>query len=224
MATKKQRSYSRPAIKKQLVVNSEIAIKAIETYMNQTLSSIYALDVILFYISDDATSEAANQKIAALFDEKIKTFNGKISKLQAQVEELGLGDIVYTQEFSEEYLVFSPLCGQYIQLIKKFDNITNLIDQLWLNGEISSKKRKNEVVALKRHLLNVSRRVINASRTAMALAKSQGKESEVENAVAGLGVDSETAKSVIDSKKAVQEEVLDEAEKLEEQELLTESA
>ncbi|WP_154217359.1 hypothetical protein, partial [Vibrio parahaemolyticus] len=93
MATNEKRAYSRPAIKKMLSVKSESAINAVETYMNKTLSAIYALDVILFYISDEATSEAANQKVADLFDEKMKFFNKKINHYNNIVEDSGMVDI-----------------------------------------------------------------------------------------------------------------------------------
>ncbi|BBM67913.1 hypothetical protein VA249_45590 (plasmid) [Vibrio alfacsensis] len=204
MATKENRSYSRPAIKKVLSVKSESAISAVDTYLNSTLSAIYALDVILFFISDEATSEAANSKVSATFDEKLKFFNKKIHTAQKQVEEMELDEIVYTQEFTKEYLVFSPLCGQYIQLMKKFDILTNLIDQLWLNGQISSGERKEQNNKLQRHMLNVSRHVINASRTAMRLAQAAGKEKEVQESVAKIGVSEKLAKEVLDTTKAMQ--------------------
>lgn len=215
MATKENRSYSRPAIKKVLSVKSESAISAVDTYLNSTLSAIYALDVILFFISDEATSEAANNKVSATFDDKLKFFNKKIHTAQKQVEELDLDEIVYTQEFTKEYLVFSPLCGQYIQLIKKFDILTNLIDQLWLNGQISSGERKEQNNKLQRHMLNVSRHVINASRTAMRLAQAAGKEKEVEESVAKIGVSEKLAKEVLDTSKAMQSVAQDELDETE---------
>lgn len=196
----KKRPYSRPAIKKMLTVSSEAAINAAETFMKQTMSSIYALDVILYYISDEATTEQANQKISDLFDTKIKDFNKQISKYQAQIDE-GLDDIQYTQNHSSEYMIYSPLCGQYMQLVKKFDILTQLIDQLWLNGVMTSKKRNSEVVKLKRHLLNVSRQVINASRQAMQLAKASGKEKDVEESVKSIGVDEATTKDILNISK-----------------------
>ncbi|NOI31846.1 hypothetical protein [Vibrio coralliilyticus] len=199
-----KRAYSRPAIEKQLTVTSEAAINAAETYMKNTMSAIYALDVILYYIADPATTEAANQKVAEMLEEKIARFNKDISKYQNTVEELDLAEAKYTEEHSETYLIYSPLCGQYIQLIKKFDNLTGLIDQLWLNNEMPSKKRNSEVWKLKNHLLNVSRQLINASRTAMKLAKSQGQSENVESSIATLGVDDETLKDVTNDKKAVQ--------------------
>ncbi|TOP86716.1 hypothetical protein [Vibrio parahaemolyticus] len=212
MATNEKRAYSRPAIKKMLSVKSESAINAVETYMNKTLSAIYALDVILFYISDEATSEAANQKVADLFDEKMKFFNKKINHYNNIVEDSGMVDIVWTQEFSEEYLIFSPLCGQYIQLIKKFDILTSLIEQAWLNGHIPSSERKDRQKALQSHMRNVSRYVINASQTAMRLAKSAGKEKEVIESVEKIGVTHEIAKEVLDTTKAVQSAEMEKTE------------
>lgn len=216
---KTKRSYSRPAIRKQLTVYSDTALNAVETYMKPTMSAIYALDVILYFISDEATSDAANEMVSGIFDAKLKGFNDDISKYQQISEENELSEIEYSKEHCHEYLIYSPLCGQYIQLIKKFDLLTSLIDQLWLNGFISSKKRNKDIVKLKRHLMNVSRQVINASRTAMKLAKAQGKESDVENSIAELGIDKETMKDLTDSDQAVEsiaEEVL-ESEELDEE-------
>ncbi|EGR0468569.1 hypothetical protein FG064_16355 [Vibrio cholerae] len=209
MAKKPQpvkRTYSRPAIRKTLSVNSEAAMKAVETYMKPTLSAIYALDVILFFISDEATSEAANERVSGIFETHISSLNKLIQKYQKQLneasDEKAISDVEYNHAHNEEYLIYSPLCGQYIQLIKKVDILIGLMDQLWLNGELTGNKRNGEMVTLRRRLLNVSRQVINASRTAMTLAKAQGKDDGVIETVAQLGVDEETIKEVMDSTKA----------------------
>lgn len=199
MANKK-RSYSRPAIKKMFSVSSEAAINAAETFMGQTMSAIYALDVILYYISDESTTEQANRKIASLFDNKITVFNKQITKYNSLVDD-ALDEIEYSQNHNAEYMIYSPLCGQYLQLIKKFDNLTKIVDLLWLNGVISSKKRNAEVLSLKRHLLNVSRQIINASRAAMALARAEGQDQDVEASIQQIGVDSETTKDILNASK-----------------------
>ncbi|CAH0543187.1 hypothetical protein [Vibrio marisflavi] len=56
------------------------------------------------------------------------------------------------------------------------------------------------MLKLDRHLRNVSRQVINASRQAMNIAKTEGKDAVVKESIKELGVDSETSKDILDVK------------------------
>ena len=199
---KNQRKYSRPALKKMLVVNSEASLDAVESYVKPTMSAIYALDVILYYIGSEEVAKQANTKIADLFEQKLKVFDAEIDKLQTRVNESEIEEIEYTQQRAEEYMIYSPLCATYLKLIKKFELNTNLIDRLWLNAEISSSERNKQVLKLGRHLRNVSRQVINASRQAMNIAKSEGKDAVVKESIKELGVDNETSEDILDVKAA----------------------
>ncbi|MEZ9900208.1 hypothetical protein AB4332_03765 [Vibrio breoganii] len=179
MAKQAKRKYSRPALKKVVVVNSEASIDAMSQYVNQTMSAIYSLDVILFYIGSAQVAEEANARVDNLFEQKLQLFDKEITKLQKIVEENEIEEISYSQQRTKDYKVYSPLCATYIKLFKKFELNTNLIDRLWLNGELSSAQRNGKVLKLGRHMRNVSRQVINMSKMAMKVAQSEGKEDEV---------------------------------------------
>ena len=197
-ARKRTRKYSRPALRKMLVVNSEASLDAVESYVKPTMSAIYALDVILFYIGSEEVAKQANEKMAEMLEKKLCVFDEEIQKLQAKVNEHCDEDIEYTQQRSEEYMIYSPLCATYLKLIKKFEMNTNLIDQLWLNAEITSAARNTKVRKLGRHLRNVSREIKNASRQAMSIARNEGKEAEVKASIEELGVDSQTSEEILD--------------------------
>ncbi|GAM71757.1 hypothetical protein JCM19236_6340 [Vibrio sp. JCM 19236] len=203
MAKTAKRKYSRPALKKVVVVNSEASIDAMGAYVNQTMSAIYSLDVILFYIGSEQVAEEANSKINELFEQKLAVFDKEISKLQGLVDEHDIEEIEYTEQRTKEYKVYSPLCATYIRLFKKFELNTNLIDRLWLNGELSSSQRNGKVLKLGRHMRNVSRQVINMSKVAMKLAQNEGKEAEV----------NESLKEIDDVAKVTKAEASNEAEK-----------
>lgn len=102
-------------------------------------------------------------------------------------------------------MIYSPLCATYLKLIKKFELNTNLIDQLWLNAEITSAVRNTKVRKLGRHLRNVSREINNASRQAMSIARNEGKEAEVKESIKELGVDSQTSEAILDVTKQAME-------------------
>ena len=178
---KQPRKYSRPHSKKMVVVQTEASIKAMEQFVNRTMSSLYALDVILYYIADESVADKANQQVRDLFDSKIEQFDKDISKLRRQVEENAVDMPNYDEAHSSEYKIYSPLCSVFLKLINKFETNTQLIDALWLDGEIPSSARKTKTTKLARHLANISRQVVNASNNAMVIAKDQGKVGEIDS-------------------------------------------
>ena len=178
---KQPRKYSRPHSKKMVVVQTEASIKAMEQFVNRTMSSLYALDVILYYIADESVADKANQQVRDLFDSKIEQFDKDISKLRRQVEENAVDMPNYDEAHSSEYKIYSPLCSVFLKLINKFETNTQLIDALWLDGEIPSSVRKTKTTKLARHLANISRQVVNASNNAMLIAKDQGKVGEIDS-------------------------------------------
>lgn len=198
--TSKKRKYSRPSIEKLLVVHSESSIDACENYVNRTMSSLYALDVILFYIADGSVAEAANTEVKNIFDKKHETFDKTILALNTKIEEAGAEESKYTEEFSKKYKIYSPLCSSYLSLILKFERCINLIDGLWLAAEMDSGKRTKEVMALGRHLRNLSRQINNIARRSMEIARNEGKETEVAEAVREIGAEEALTEAVIDEK------------------------
>lgn len=197
---KKARKYSRPSLKYPLVVNSEMSIEAVNSYVKRTLSALYQLDVILYFIGSEGVADAANEKVETLFDEKSKSFNREINKLQSKIIDLeDLEEIAYTEQKACEFIVYSPLSARYLKLIKKFEITTNLIDKLWMNAEMSSSDRKRENSALRSHLRNISQQIINLARNAMKVAKNEGKEELVVSEMAGLGITKEDTKEVMDT-------------------------
>lgn len=204
MANQKRR-YSRPVMKKMITVNSEASIDAMENYVNQTMSALYALDVILFYIGSKEVADKANERVHELFAEKIKGFSDSNSKYQRLAEELDVEDMEYTEQRSQEYKIYSPLCFQYIKLMNKFESNINLIDALWMSGEIPSGQRKDKTTKASRHLRNISRQIVNISRQAMTIARSEGKEADIEEAMKEIEVDKAIAEEVVSSKTAKEE-------------------
>lgn len=196
-----KRKYSRPNIDRQLVVNSQSSIDACENYVNRTMSSLYALDVILFYIADGQVAETANDEVKRIFDSKHDVFDKDILKLTEKVEACEADEAKYTEEFSRNYKIYSPLCASYLKLIMKFERCINLIDSLWFAGELTSKNRTTQVMKLGRHLRNLSSQINNISRRAMEIARNEGKESEVTEAVKKIGAEEALTEAIIESKK-----------------------
>ncbi|MGR5178828.1 hypothetical protein [Vibrio mediterranei] len=196
-----KRKYSRPNIDRQLVVNSQSSIDACENYVNRTMSSLYALDVILFYIADGQVAETANDEVKRIFDSKHDVFDKDILKLTEKVEACEADEAKYTEEFSRNYKIYSPLCASYLKLIMKFERCINLIDSLWFAGELTSKNRTAQVMKLGRHLRNLSSQINNISRRAMEIARNEGKESEVTEAVKKIGAEEALTEAIIESKK-----------------------
>ncbi|WP_028865109.1 hypothetical protein [Psychromonas aquimarina] len=210
--TAKKRKYSRPVITKTLEMHSEASILALDQYINRTMSSLYALDVILFYIGDDVVAETANEKVQDIFAEKIKLFNKDITKYSAIVEENDFERADYTMHKQKEFKIYSPLASMYLNMMGKFELVTNLIDTIWLNGEMVSRIRKDRVVKLGIHMRNVSQQINNIAKHAMQVAKNTGKSADAVETMKELEIDAEvvtndaetaTAKVKNPTKKAV---------------------
>lgn len=197
---KQKRKYSRPSIDKLLVVNSQSSIDACEQYVNRTMSSLYALDVILFYIADGLVAESANEEVKSIFDLKHDVFDSKIASLSEEVEAAEADETKYTEEFSKTYKIYSPLCASYLKLILKFERSINLIDSLWFAGEKTSKQRTEEVIKLGRHLRNLSSQINNISSRAMVIARNEGKEDAIKEAVKEIGAEEALTEEVIQAK------------------------
>ncbi|WP_413694405.1 hypothetical protein [Psychromonas sp. KJ10-2] len=169
-----KRKYSRPVLSKTLSMHSEASILALDQYITRTMSSLYALDVILFYIGDDSVAEVANEKVQGIFQEKIKLFNENIAKYNKTMEENEFERVSYTMSKEKEFKIYSPLASTYLNMMGKFELVTNLIDSIWLGGEMTSRVRKDRVVKLSIHMRNISQQISNIAKNAMTLAKSTG--------------------------------------------------
>ena len=192
MATTKKRNYSRPYMEKTIEVNSHFAILAMENYINRTMSSLYALDVILYYIADESVANRANEAVNELLKEKLDYCNKKIQEMTKDIEEKELVSISgYTGSLTQDYRVYSPLGMKYLNLILKFDLIASLTHTLWFNDEdsIDSSQNKKSLNKYHYHLKNISSAINNATRRSMVIAKSQGKEEEVLEAVKAVGAE-----------------------------------
>jgi hypothetical protein len=190
--TKKKRSYSRPYMEQNIKVNSHFAVLAMENYINRTMSSLYALDVILFYIADEEIARQANQKVNKLLNEKLEFCNNKIEQMNDTIEKGGFMPISgYTGSMAKDYLIYSPLGLKYLDLILKFDQIAMLTHTLWFHDELSvdSSQNKKSLSKCHYHLKNISDSINNATRRAMVIAKNQGKEEEVLEAVKAVGAE-----------------------------------
>jgi hypothetical protein len=206
MATTQKRRYSRPVLKKMITVNSEASIDAMENYVNRTMSALYALDVILFYIGSKEVADKANEKVHDLFAEKIQAFNASHAKYQRMSEDLDIEDMEYTQQRSQEYKIYSPLCSLYLKMMNKFEANINLMDALWLAGEMKSGEHKDKVVKASRHLRNISRQIVNISRQAMEVARNEGKAEDIQEAMNEIEVDKAIADEVVNNKTRKEED------------------
>jgi hypothetical protein len=187
-----KRKYSRPSIEKMLVVNSEGLITGVETYVNKTMSALYALDVILFYIEEGNIADMANDKAAEVFEDKITNFNKLIIKYKAMAEQVDAPEECnYKEQIAKTYKIYSPLCSIYLNLIQKAELITNMIDAIWLAGGMKSSVRNKRVRNLSTQMRNLSNQMINMSTNAMKLARNKGQD--VEDSV------NESIKEIIDS-------------------------
>ena len=190
--TKNKRTYSRPYMEKTIEVNSHFAILAMENYINRTMSSLYALDVILYYIADEELASQANKKVNELLTEKLDYCNAKIKHMNTKIEDGGFMSVSgYTGSLTQDYRIYSPLGLKYLNLILKFDLIASLTHTLWFHDEnsVDSGQNKKSLNKYHYHLKNISDSINNATRRAMVIAKNQGKEEEVLAAVKAVGAE-----------------------------------
>ena len=200
MADSNKRKYSRPVITKTLVMNSEASLKALDSYINKTLSNLYALDVILYIIGNDDAAEAANEEVKSIFDKKIEQFNKEFNKYKPMIEELDLNAADYPEGMQKEFKIYCPLGAVYLRMISKFELVTNQVDTIWINGEMPSRERKKKVKAMSDHMRNVSAQVSNISKRAMIAAKAEGKGAEAAQKMKELEINSDVETEEVKAK------------------------
>lgn len=182
-----QRKYSRPMIKKMITVSTEEAIRAIEQYVNRTMSQLYLLDVVLFYIADKEFAEEQNNKAEEILSRKMQELNAHIGKLQEFIDENDIEELSgFTEQQSREYKIYSPLCSRYLKLFIKFDIYMMLIDRIWMEGEMPSGERGRKQTKMARHFRNISGEIKNLGTAALNKVRDSGQEKEVYESVKTL--------------------------------------
>jgi cell division FtsZ-interacting protein ZapD len=187
-----RRKYSRPMIKKMITVNTEEAIRAMEQYVNRTMSQLYLLDVVLFHIADKEFAEEQNSKVEEILAGKLKELDKNIAKLQAFVDDNDIEELSgFSEQQSHEYKIYSPLCSRYLKLFTKFDVYMTLIDRIWMDGEMPSGERGTKQIKMSRHFKNVSNEIKNLGLNALSKARESGQEKEVFDSVKDIAENAE---------------------------------
>lgn len=195
MAKQPKRTYSRPVLNKLMNVSSEVSLGLMDHYANKTMSSIYFLDLVLFYMVSEEVAMQENEKIADELDVRINSMKKDIEKYEHMAEQAGI-DINDDSSFewsinkSIEYKVYSPLCAKYLNLITRVDRLVTILAQLWINGEIKPNQYKRKTVAIRTSVVQFSRSILNSAKRAHLFAKESNKREEIESSMKELEIES----------------------------------
>jgi|GEM_PF-4790557 len=195
--------YSRPCLSKMITIQSENTIQIMDNLVNQTMSSLYTIEVILNFMGNETVTDEANETVSKFLKGKVKQFDDEIKSLKKKCDDLDVDvddfNFSYSLPRSYDYKIYSPLCSTFLKLVLKYDQIVMLVDTLWVNDEMSRKARKDYFYKHQQHMRNISRRMINVSRQAYFAAKSTGNEKEVQEALQEVSLDKELTNSVINN-------------------------
>ncbi len=176
-----RRRFSRPVFDETITVHSDHAQRLIDRGLFRVSAALYAIDVILRIIGDDAEMD----QVEAIVNQSIADFAQAMSREQEQMTLLrtqrGVTRVPrYEAPRTLTVHVHSPQMAQYTALIQSLDQLMMTIDTLWLNGALTSKQRVNGCYAWRVRLLRIGRDIINLERRARASADRQGKADEVQ--------------------------------------------
>lgn len=218
MAKQIKRTYSRPVLNKLMNISSEVSLGLMEHYANKTMSSIYFLDLVLFYIASEEVAMQENEKIADLLDVRINSMKKDIEKYELMAEQAGINvndgsSFEWSINKSIEYKVYSPLCAKYLMLITMVDRLVTILAQLWIHGELKPNQYKRKTVAIRTSVVQFSRSILNSAKRAHQVAKESNKKEEIELSMKELEIESPEQVEFEDSEEAPQENQTEEKTK-----------
>ena len=175
-----KRRFSRPVFDELITIQSDHAQRLIQRGLYQVSSALYAIDVILRIIGNNAEMDQVEVIVNASLNDFALALRQEQEKMELLRTQHGITRIPrYEAPRTLTVHVYSPQMGQYCALIQSLDQLMVTIDTLWMNGVLASNQRVNAAFAWRVRLLRIGREIINLARRARESAQRQGRADEV---------------------------------------------
>ena len=173
--------FSNPSIAREITIKTQQAQRIAKRSLEYATYSLFSLDVILPIIGD--RSEIGN--VDKIISEAMKTVMADFDKkLKQLLKVMEVADIKSLSNYSNPVVrkieVESPQVAQFVRIIEKLDTLVQHIDTLWLNGEIPSFDRSDEIHILQRRASRLATKIVEIESRARKAAHEKGRGEEVE--------------------------------------------
>lgn len=177
--------HSRPVFDRQVRIQSEYARRLVSLrQFRPAMTALYGIDVILRLIATDTEADQFEAVIETLLAEMGEEMFAARDALQRTLEAHDLTRVRprYTHPIELRVQVASPHIGAYTNLIVELDQLSMVIDTLWLSGLLSSKVRSATQIAWRNRLGSAGQRFIELHRYAYEVARQRGQREAVDQA------------------------------------------
>lgn len=173
--------FSNPSIAREITINTQQAQRIAKRSLEYATYSLFSLDVILPIIGDRTEIGDVDKIISDAMKAVMVEFDKKLKQLQKVME---VADIKSLSKYSNPVVrkieVESPQVAQFVRIIEKLDTLVQHIDTLWLNGEIPSFDRSDEIHILQRRASRLATKIVEIESRARKSAHEKGRGAEVE--------------------------------------------
>lgn len=176
-----RRQTSRPEYRLELMLNSVQAQRVFERSFHTIAYSLFSVDVVLRIMGEkpevvSAVITIVDQRIAALkhlIEEEAKAMHAQAQACGLQVSP------TYSQPAKVVAAISTPQAGVVASVVRRMDEMMNVMDMLWLNGELSTDTRLAEQHRWERRFYSLAGYLFNLQARAREEAKNRGKSDEV---------------------------------------------
>lgn len=174
---------SRPVLHRDIELFSLEAQRVAERVLDRVGYALFSIEVILQLMADREQIVEIESIISGEIAQTDENLLRECERLNVLMKEGGIteNDIpTYTRPRKVRMEISSPLIVNYGQLLIRLDELTGLVDALWLNGVFNNQQRQQANQQWQRHLNKLSGRIIDIEGRTRRHAKSQGRASDVD--------------------------------------------
>lgn len=194
MAERTPPAISRPVFERTITVHSEQALRVVRRVFPTLVRSLYAIDVILRIIGEEAEIDAVEGTVSKMIGDCASELEREKSRMEKLCTDNGVTEKPrYTHPMDFNARIVSPQVSQFVALIQMLDELMIAMDALWLCGVLTNKQCGQAHYQWQQRLLRLGRRIITIERRAhrAAYAKGHGEEVQAARENSGLAIEPE---------------------------------
>lgn len=158
----------------------------VEAHYKKTVSSLYKCSTILLILKKgDKAIAALNEDIRLKLQDGLKHLKSEEERVKTLIEQNNITLFpTYTNPVNLQIKLTSPLAKLFIDLVLKLDDVCQKVDALWYAAVLDDSQRNNQAYNNARYIRRIAGNIQELEAKAMKAAQNEGKEEEVEKALA----------------------------------------
>ncbi|CAI8769178.1 hypothetical protein [Methylocaldum szegediense] len=180
MAERTPHTISRPVVDRTIKIQSEQALRVVRRVFRPLVRSLYAIDVILRIIGEEAGIDAVEEAVSKMFSDCARDLEREKARMEKLCTDNGVTEKPrYTHPMDFTAHIVLPQVAQFVALIQMLDELMITLDALWLTGVLNNKQCGQAHYQWQQRLLRLGRRIITIERRAHRAAYEKGHGEEV---------------------------------------------